>query len=495
MPDGNDNTTSTSTSTPSINWQTDPDFHALPLAEKHKVLLQVDPDYKGLPPKEQAKALDTIHYGTLGQSEQTGVTGALKGMIPPPPGGGAPFLSKEFWLGKEAPSIDPTRPGTIYSDLTRPLPANLPTAALTNAPNPSGPVQTPVGNAIYRVASIFSPMGAESAEEASARGDTSNVATQAAVPAALTLAGPILGKAIPGKGAPAAAEAGGLSSKTTGAIGRTIGHATRIPGGGAIGEFLGKKFGTEAPPPVAAPEAESPASILAERQKRMAAYAEMQEDFANRARQQQKDLANRVAEAEKARQKEITDWAKLDKVSEADHQAFADRMSEIEGERQSALADMERFKEQHAASLNARKGAKPPPTPPPPSPFAGMTSSAPGAVPTTATLPGVPQGSPTPFSLGRPGGLTPPPSPSPEPAAIPVSAQPTIGSQIAERNKSSILSRGRTLYQPGEEPDMNNPVHVKIINDLQTRSGPALRTMASAGDRFAAFVLRNMPRP
>src|SRR5215467_5850023 len=46
-----------------VDWQNDPDFQGLPLAEKHKVLLSIDPDYRGLPPQEQVEALDAIHYG------------------------------------------------------------------------------------------------------------------------------------------------------------------------------------------------------------------------------------------------------------------------------------------------------------------------------------------------------------------------------------------------------------------------------------------------
>jgi hypothetical protein len=46
-----------------IDWQNDPGFQQLPLAEKHKALLAIDSGYKGLPPAEQAKALNTIHYG------------------------------------------------------------------------------------------------------------------------------------------------------------------------------------------------------------------------------------------------------------------------------------------------------------------------------------------------------------------------------------------------------------------------------------------------
>jgi len=108
----------------------------------------------------------------------------------------------------------------------------------------------------------------------------------------------------------------------------------------------------------------------------------------------------------------------------------------------------------------------------PPDPFAGMTSSA--TLIGNAPLPEVPQGSPTPF-----------PPVQPKVAKAAAGASP----------ETSLLSRGRTLVEPGAEPDLNNPTHVKMINDYQTMSGPKLRELAGAGDRFAAFVLRHMPRP
>lgn len=52
-----------------INIHDDPEFHALPAAEKHKVLMSEDADYRGMQPSEQAKALDEIHYGNLGRDE------------------------------------------------------------------------------------------------------------------------------------------------------------------------------------------------------------------------------------------------------------------------------------------------------------------------------------------------------------------------------------------------------------------------------------------
>jgi hypothetical protein len=58
------------------DFHADPEFHGLPLAEKHKVLMALDSDYRGLPPSEQAKALDEIHYGPASQSSDPGMTGS-----------------------------------------------------------------------------------------------------------------------------------------------------------------------------------------------------------------------------------------------------------------------------------------------------------------------------------------------------------------------------------------------------------------------------------
>ena len=113
-------------------------------------------------------------------------------------------------------------------------------------------------------------------------------------------------------------------------------------------------------------------------------------------------------------------------------------------------------------------------------PFAGATSS---QTPIgNAKLP-IPQGSPTTFPLveqaPRRGGMAAPPSPE-----TPVSQQST-----------NLLTRGKTLVLPGAEVDMNNPAHVKMVNDYQTLSGDELRVRSKAGDPFAKFVLRYMKRP
>lgn len=55
---GNDSTSTVDVSTVLA----DPNFHSLPLDQKHKVLLSVDPNYAGLPPQEQQKALEKIGY-------------------------------------------------------------------------------------------------------------------------------------------------------------------------------------------------------------------------------------------------------------------------------------------------------------------------------------------------------------------------------------------------------------------------------------------------
>ena len=178
-------------------------------------------------------------------------------------------------------------------------------------------------------------------------------------------------------------------------------------------------------------------------------------------------------------------------------------------------------------------GEVPPVPKPEPAPFPGATSS---ATPTgNASLPPVPQGEPTPFpqvqklsdikaaqkaaakaaEAERKGGMSKPPDPfagmtssstpignAPLPE-VPQSSltpfppvQPKVAKAAAGASpETSLLSRGRTLVEPGAEPDLNNPTHVKMINDYQTMSGPKLRELANAGDRFAAFVLRHMPRP
>jgi len=517
----------------------------------HKVMYSPD-GKRGMVPNEDLRDYMKQGYQTTPKTQfESSVTGegtslkgaggaalqAIKGMIPSAPEGttvnplNPDFFTKKNLVG--SPSMDFSK-GTLAQ-------GGQEAAAEYSRARVAG--TNPVAAGYSAAISGAGPLVGVSdlaQQELAAKGEGGQIIGQSAVPAALALS-PFASEGmkaagVPGKVATALRTEGGTGAIKPGVhaasrlAGTGLGHLIGVPG---LGEFGGFMFGPEAAesiipkkgmpppppefpgaslpstedfyanrgaeleairkmqeaPPKATPAGESPASILKERQKRMAAYAEMQEDFANRAKQQQKDLANRLADAEKARQKEITDWSKLDKVSEEDHQAFADRMSEIEAERQSTLADMERLKEQHAASLNARKGAKPPPATPTPSPFAGMTST---ATPIgNATLPEVPQGQPTLFPQ-RPGGMTPPPSPVEPPT--PITSKPTIGSQIAAKQGTSLLSRAKTPIELGVEPDMNNPAHVKMINDiigqgLNEAAINKLKVRAKLGDRFAAVAL------
>jgi|SRR5882724_1987031 len=112
------------------------------------------------------------------------------------------------------------------------------------------------------------------------------------------------------------------------------------------------------------------------------------------------------------------------------------------------------------------------------SPFSGMTSS---AVPIgNAELPPVPRGQPVPIETLRRGGMPAPPTPE---------------GTTAPSNESGIPTFGKTLYKMGQEPNLNNPSDVKVLKVLQTRPGSILQTMANQGDRFAAYILRTMPRP
>ena len=190
------------------------------------------------------------------------------------------------------------------------------------------------------------------------------------------------------------------------------------------------------------------ADILAERQKRAAAWDEMNKDFAKRQLALDKERAKAVADAAKAE-------------SEA---------------RQSVPVSQGPGPYTGPASAKAAKSVM---KPPPPSPFAPTATSS--AMPIgNAPLPEVPQGTPTPF-----------PTVQPKVKAAAAGAE----APAAPNGESGIPTFGKTLYQMGEEPNLSNPAHVKILKVLQTRSGSDLRALANQGDRFAAFVLRTMPRP
>lgn len=165
----------------------------------HKVMYSPNGD-RGMVSNNQLAEKMKAGYQTTPQTsfekERTGgargVMNALKGMVPPSPTQGRSPFDPKFWLNTDEARFDPFGPGTAYSDLTRPLPKDLPTEVL-------GAGKTG-GNAIYRGASIFGPLAgvnAEQMESASGRGDTSGVATQAGVPAALTIATPLARAIVP----------------------------------------------------------------------------------------------------------------------------------------------------------------------------------------------------------------------------------------------------------------------------------------------------------
>ena len=191
------------------------------------------------------------------------------------------------------------------------------------------------------------------------------------------------------------------------------------------------------------------ADILAERQKRAAAWDEMNKDFAKRQAALDKEKAKAVADA--ARKGGMT------KPPTAAKRVIMPA-SEMFGS-------------------------------------SATTSVEPGA--------GVPQGSPTPFQPINQGrmtktapytevpGITPPPAPTPAPSTI-MSPEATTSPQ--GKQPTSLLSRAKTPIELGVEPDMNNPAHVKMINDiigqgLNEAAIKKLKVRADFGDRFAAVAL------
>ena len=169
------------------------------------------------------------------------------------------------------------------------------------------------------------------------------------------------------------------------------------------------------------------AADAAELQQRRAAYAEMNEDFAKRS-----------ADAAKAQ-------AKADKL-QAKAQATADKAAKAQ------QADILKERQKRAAAYAEMQQD-----------FASRPTEQP-----LVQLAG--EETPTP----RRGSIAPPPAP-------------------AEPN-TSLLSANKTVVQPGQEPIPGNQLHQKLINIYQTKTGPELRALAASGDRFAAFVLRTMPR-
>lgn len=193
-------------STPQVDWQNDPDFHQLPLIEKHKVLTKIDPDYAGLPSTEQAKALSVIHYGAPPEEDKEGF-----------------FSHAADVVGKQISGLG----STITSSVTGPIDAyqksraaghgvlNSFLAGAGTAAEKSldplgveegvtkGTLDTATGGYAKRRAEGYNPVYAAAAptlapavgvnlsamEDAASKGQTKAVAAEAAVPAAEVLAG------------------------------------------------------------------------------------------------------------------------------------------------------------------------------------------------------------------------------------------------------------------------------------------------------------------
>lgn len=309
----------------------------------HKVMYSPSGD-RGMVPNEQLAEKMKAGYQTTPQTsfekERTsgprGIFNALKRMAPPDPTGGRSPFDPKFWLNTDQARLDPFGPGTAYSDVTRPLPQDLPTEVL-------GAGRTG-GNAIYRGASLFSGLAGvnpENMEEASGRADTSGVATQAGVPAALAISAPLLrGYAKP------------LFSGTRASLARVMRDPLTgnplSPREAAINRLL--------PDPDAVARAQAQAIPQNE-----AMRAKSSEEFANR----QSDI-------ESARQKELAD---MERFKEQDAQARMRRGSQQDALDRTASPDpLAQAVKQGIASRIPTKMPSPF-APPATSPFLGATPS------------------------------------------------------------------------------------------------------------------------
>lgn len=160
-------------------------------------------------------------------------------------------------------------------------------------------------------------------------GDTAGVAGEAAVPAAMAAA-PLVGEGLGRVGGAArrglsrAAYSGAQPRPGLQAIGNALEHPTTIPG--KLATYTAKKA---FPPPVEqvrAVEGEANATKLGER----------------------------MTEVEKARQKELSDNARMGREEEKQHRQFAGSVEDAEVARQKELAANERLKTMHGNDLMRR---------------------------------------------------------------------------------------------------------------------------------------------
>jgi hypothetical protein len=230
--------------TPQIDWQNDPDFHQLPLAEKHKVLLSADPDYKALPPQEQSKALNSIHYGAGGAG-----TGAefTKNKLSNEQGGGITTKG----AGTAAGNVLKQQAVSTFS------PTNMAKSAGLMAIDPLNVHSLPgaydeakagwqrghgllgkIGESVTSGLGSYVGMSGKSAAEHGERGEGGAILGEAAVPVAELAAGEAIGR-----GVPALRKVGGehlyTPEGTLKPTVKTIGQVGGMVGGGAYGAAHG----------------------------------------------------------------------------------------------------------------------------------------------------------------------------------------------------------------------------------------------------------------
>src|SRR6266404_2968816 len=160
----------------------DKDFLAASPKDQHAYLMATDPEYAKASPQDQQGYL--IHVRNAqptaferNQQNNRGFFGTLvdkaKGLLSP---SSTPPTAEEIRKGPGGPSL----PREMLRQATRPIP-NLPGQ------------ESGLDRAIYRTATTLSPLvpglNPEASEAASSRGDTGAVAAEAAIPAALTVAG------------------------------------------------------------------------------------------------------------------------------------------------------------------------------------------------------------------------------------------------------------------------------------------------------------------
>ncbi len=335
----------------------------------------LEPAGKSGTPKTEAERLGvTPAKGTPPMKPQTetqfekqhsggGVINALKSMLPEDPTEGRSPLDLKFWLNTDKSKFDPTGPGSAYNDVVRPLPGQ-PGADATPLPGVTGSSGSALGRGVYRAASVVgggAGVNAEGMESASGKGDTSGVATQAAVPLVMMAAHPIIKKMGPivsdasnkvsstianaardattGELKPSVATTGkvlgAIGGGVTGALAGEglVGGAPGQHGGGLYGGITGARAGYSLGPTVLdkmiPPRAVYPGAPLPAYEDFAQNHAE---DLAKRGKEQARiDKTNegKLKEAEETRQRDLADRGKLE-MQDATEQSAAIRRQRAE---------------------------------------------------------------------------------------------------------------------------------------------------------------------